>query len=118
MKKLTISIVNFNSGEHLTSCLDSLDKVKGEIDFDVYVVDNGSSDNSLKSAEKKYKDVNFIKNSKNEGFSRAHNLVMKKAKTPFLLTLNPDTKVPLGTLSFMVDFIPSCSAPPYPLFFL
>ena len=105
MKKLTISIVNFNSGDHLSSCLESLEKLKNEIDFDVWIIDNGSSDNSLTSAEKKYKYINFIKNSKNLGFSKAHNLVLKKAKTPYLLTLNPDTIVSAHALPFMVDFM-------------
>ncbi len=105
MKKLTISIVNFNSGDHLLKCLESLDNAKKELDFDVYVVDNASTDGSLEDAQKKYPEFNFIKNTKNLGFGSAHNLVLKKAKTPYLLTLNPDTSIKEGTLSYMVDFM-------------
>ena len=41
MKKLTITIVNFNGGDYLLNCLNSLSKLKNELEFDVVVLDNG-----------------------------------------------------------------------------
>lgn len=105
MKKLTISIVNYNAGNFLVNCLKSLDKVKDELDFDVYVVDNASSDESIKNVKKLFPKFNYIENKENLGFGKAHNLVLRKAKTPYVLTLNPDCEVPSGTLSFMVKFM-------------
>ncbi|KKQ34701.1 MAG: WsbD [Microgenomates group bacterium GW2011_GWA2_37_6] len=105
MKKLTISIVNYNAGKYLLSCLDSLEKVKEELEFDVYVVDNASIDGSLESAKNKFPEFNYISNEKNLGFGKAQNIVLKKSKTPYLLTLNPDCIVPEKTLSHMVKFM-------------
>lgn len=105
MKKLTISIVNYNAGEYLLSCLSSLKEIEEEIDFDVYVIDNASSDGSLEKAKEKYPEYNFIFNKENLGFGSAHNLVLKKVNTPYVLTLNPDTIVFPRTLKFMIDFM-------------
>lgn len=105
MKKLTISIVNYNAGEYLLSCLNSLEKIMDEVDFDVFVVDNKSSDGSIEKSKEQFPKFNCIENKKNLGFGKAHNLVFKKAKAPYVLTLNPDCEVPPGTLSYMIDFM-------------
>ncbi len=105
MKKLTISIVNFNSGEYLLSCLLSLEKVANEVEFDVYVVDNASLDGSLEIAKNKYPKNNYVSNKENLGFGKAHNIILKKANTPYVLTLNPDTLVLPKTLKYMIDFM-------------
>lgn len=105
MKKLTISVVNYNAGEHLIRCLDSLRKIKEEIEFDVYVVDNNSSDGSIESSKKKFPNFNYILNTENLGFGKAHNLALKKAKTPYVLVLNPDTQIPPETLVKMLEFM-------------
>ncbi len=105
MKKLTISIVNYNGGDYLIECLNSLYKVREELEFDVHIVDNGSTDGSIGEAQKKFPQFNYIENQENLGFGKAHNLVLKKAKTPYVLILNPDSEVPPGTLSYMLDFM-------------
>src|SRR3989304_6617324 len=105
MKKLTISIVNYNSGDYLLKCLESLKSIEKELDFDVYVVDNASTDASFSDAKKKYPEFNFINNTKNLGYGKAHNQVLKKANTAYFLTLNPDTYINKGVISFMVNFM-------------
>lgn len=105
MKKLTISIVNYNAGEYLIECLSSLEKVKNEVNFEVFVVDNASSDGSNKEAEKKFPEFNFINNDRNLGFGKAHNIVLRKANTKYILTLNPDSILEPGVLSHMIDFM-------------
>lgn len=105
MKRLTISIVNYNAGDYLLSCLNSLEKVSDEADFDVFIIDNASSDGSIEEAKKKSPKFSYILNSENLGFGKAQNTVLKNAKTPYVLTLNPDCEVPSGTLSYMLDFM-------------
>lgn len=105
MKKLTISIVNYNAGDFLIKCLSSLKKAEKEIDFDVWIVDNASKDGSIQKAREMFPDYYFILNGKNLGFGKAHNIVLRKAKTPYVLTLNPDCEVLPGTLKYMVDFM-------------
>lgn len=103
--KLSIVIVNFNSGQFLLNCLRSLEKVKKEIDFEIWVVDNASNDDSLENAQREFPQHSYIKNSENLGFGRANNLALKKIKTEFILLLNPDSQVPIGTLKFMINFM-------------
>lgn len=105
MKKLTISIVNYNAGVYLLNCLESLRKVENELEFDVYVVDNGSSDNSFKDAQEKFKEFKFIKSESNLGFGKAHNLILKNLKTPYVLTLNPDCEMMPGSLRYVYEFM-------------
>ena len=105
MKNITISIVNYNAGEYLIKCLESLKNVANELSFDVFVVDNKSSDGSIEAAQRKFPNFNFILNKENLGFGKAHNVVLKKAKTPYVLTLNPDCEVLEGTLKYVFKFM-------------
>ena len=105
MKQLTVSIVNYNAGKYLIKCLDSLRKVSNELQFDVFIVDDSSNDNSLNEAKKIFPHISYIENKINLGFGKAHNIVLKKATTPYLLTLNPDCEVPSGTLKYIFDFM-------------
>jgi GT2 family glycosyltransferase len=105
MKKLTITIVNYNGGDYLLNCLESLSKIEDELDFNVVVLDNKSSDGSFIKAQKKFTQFEYIENRANLGFGKAHNIALKKADTPYVLTLNPDCEVPGGTLKYLFDFI-------------
>lgn len=104
MDKLSIVIVNFNSGEFLVGCLRSLRGLK-DIKLEVWVVDNASEDDSLICAKKEFPKLHYIENQENLGFGAANNQVLKQIKTEFILTLNPDTEVRSNTLPFMVEFM-------------
>tara|TARA_B100000941_G_scaffold284244_1_gene254770 strand:+ start:845 stop:1753 length:909 start_codon:yes stop_codon:yes gene_type:complete len=97
---LTIIIVNYRSWDSLSLCLNSIYKKCNK----VLVVDNYSNDHKLKVYKKKYSWVNWIENSKNFGFSKACNIGAQKAKTKWLLFLNPDTIIPKNTLNELIPF--------------
>lgn len=103
--KLSIVLVNYNAGNFLVDCLKSIFLVSDKIDLDVWVVDNNSEDDSLELAKKEFPKVNYILNTDNKGFSAANNQALRKIGNEFILLLNPDTEVPGGTLSFMLDFM-------------
>ena len=105
MQTLTVSIVNFNSGNYVLNCLDSLEKLKDEVDLEIFIVDNASTDDSFKKIKLKFPNCHFISNSENLGFGKAHNLVLKQAKTEYILILNPDTEIKKKVLSCIVDFL-------------
>lgn len=102
---LSIIIANFNSGEYLLRCLESLKKSKDEVSIDVFVVDNASSDESLKNVKNKFPEINYIENKENLGFGKANNIALKKVNTPYVLFLNPDTQVDRGTIPFLIKFM-------------
>lgn len=103
MKTLTIAILNFNSGEYLSKCLESIKNVKGEADISVIAIDNNSTDNSLKIAEEKFKDIKFVRNSDNVGFSKGYNETLKKIKSEYVLLLNPDCLLEKGVIKKMLE---------------
>jgi len=102
---LSIVIVNWNTKDLLKKCLESvLAETKG-LDFEVFVVDNGSKDGSCKMVEKNFPQVKLIENKQNVGFARANNQAIKKSRGEYILLLNPDTVILGNTLKKMVDFL-------------
>src|SRR3989338_8710466 len=74
LEKLSIVIVNYNGGDFLIQCLSSLEKASDEVLMDIWVVDNASSDNSIKEAKKKFPKNNYILNEDNLGFGNTNNI--------------------------------------------
>lgn len=91
---VSIIIINFNGVEYLKVCFESLRKIDYQ-NWEVIVVDNGSSDGSIEFLEKykKFKSLKIIKNSSNLGFAEPNNQGYRKAKGDYVLLLNNDTKV-------------------------
>ncbi|MFL2612721.1 MAG: glycosyltransferase family 2 protein [Flavobacteriaceae bacterium] len=90
MNNISIIIVNYKSWIPLENCLNSLLKQEN-VNTDIIVVDNNSSDNTLEQYKKMFPSVEWIENKKNYGFSKACNIGESKSKYDLLLFLNPDT---------------------------
>ena len=88
-KFLTVIVVNFNSGTRLEKCLAALSQQTIQ-DFDVVVVDNHSSDDSLNFQMPENLGVRVIKLTQNVGFAAANNHAVKAANTGWVAFLNPD----------------------------
>ena len=104
--KLSIIIVNFNTYQFLDKCLKSISENNlSENDFEVIVIDNASKDNSPVLIKKNYPKIILIANKKNAGFAKANNQAIRLAQGEYILFLNPDTIIPSGTLSFMINYL-------------
>lgn len=91
---ISIIIVSYNTSEVLKNCLTSIYKnLSEDISFEVIVVDNASTDNSLEMIKTQFSKVTVIANTENEGFSKANNKGVRVAKGEYLLFLNPDTEI-------------------------
>src|SRR3989344_3855328 len=101
---LSVIIVNYNTGDYLRRCLQSLGPACNQLNCEAIVVDNSSSDGS-EQAVNQFSGITLIKNSRNVGFAKANNIGIKKAQGEYILLLNPDTKVEENTLKVMVDFM-------------
>ncbi|MCM8568169.1 glycosyltransferase family 2 protein [Gramella jeungdoensis] len=96
---ISVIIVNYRSWDSLKECLDSFKEIDAKsYSFEIIVVDNDSADGKLEDFESKYPEVNFIKNSGNNGFANGCNTGASHAKGSFFLFLNPDTKIEEGVL--------------------
>ncbi len=87
------------------NCLRSLLNDINGMDFEIWVVDNNSSDNSVEMIKSMFPDVKLIGNKENVGFARANNQVLREAKGDYFLLLNSDTVVPPGSLRGLWNYM-------------
>jgi GT2 family glycosyltransferase len=106
---LTIIIVNWNGGELIRNCLRSISLAPPSCSYDIVVVDNASSDDSvawLRSNEVTALlpgiVIHTIENSENLGFSKANNQAIAHSSAPMLFLLNPDTEVTAGAIDTLI----------------
>lgn len=94
---VTVVIVNWNSGNQLRSCVDSVIMYGANLDVRIVVVDNGSVDDSERMVED-LKDVTLVRAGVNLGFGKACNLGARNSQSDYLLFLNPDAALYAETL--------------------
>lgn len=102
---LDIIVVNYNSGPHLTNCLESLFRQKNALVFGITVVDNGSGDGSLEQARRRYPDIRYLRNPCNRGFAAGVNQALEQGRAEYALLVNPDVVVLPGAPQRMLDFM-------------
>jgi hypothetical protein len=95
---ISVIIVSWNVKEKLQANLRTLFKSEGDFKYEVFVVDNASSDKSAEMVESEFSQVRLIKNRENLGFAKANNLAIKQARGKYILLLNPDMQVFPNTL--------------------
>lgn len=99
--KVSVVIPNWNGLKLLKVCLPSLKKQSFR-DFEVIIIDNGSTDGSVEFVKKNYPEINLIILEKNIGFSPAVNLGIKMGKGEYFVLINNDTKVDKDCLKMLV----------------
>jgi GT2 family glycosyltransferase len=102
---LSVIIVSYNVREFLRECLTSVKKASENIDCEVFVVDNNSSDGSAEMMRQDFSDLKFIFNTYNSGFSAANNQAIGQSKGDYVLLLNPDTVVEPDTFTSCLKFM-------------
>jgi N-acetylglucosaminyl-diphospho-decaprenol L-rhamnosyltransferase len=98
-------VVSYNVKDLLTACLDSVCGQALAHTFDVWVVDNASSDGSAEMVRVRFPRVRLIANADNRGFAAANNQAIEASKGRHLLILNPDTEIRAGSLDLMIDYL-------------
>ncbi len=104
MERLCIIIVNYNTGQLLARCLDSI-RAQQESDCRVIVVDNASVDESFELVRTGYPEVQCIANDRNLGFAAANNQAIRETEAELLFFLNPDTELQPGCLAEIRAFM-------------
>ena len=102
---ISIVIVNYNSIDYLSHCLNSINKSAGNISVEIIVVDNHSTDGSLDELISCFPGIHFILLKKNLGFGKANNIGVKESSGEYILILNPDTVLEEDTLLTMYEFM-------------
>lgn len=101
---VSIIIVNWNTKKILSDCLRSVYEQAGDVDYEVIVVDNASTDGSLDMIKSDFERVVLLENAQNKGFATANNQGMEIAKGRYVLLLNSDTVVLDGAIAKTVSF--------------
>lgn len=115
MQEVSVIIPNYNGIAYLDGVLASLERQTLK-NFEVIMVDNGSTDGSSAFVTSNYSWVHIIELPENFGFSRAVNEGIRMARAPYVLLLNNDTEVETDFLEEMTAAIHrhkkafSCSA--------
>ncbi len=102
---ISVIIVNWNRRELLRACLRSL-RCQQEVEFEVILVDNGSTDGSLEMAETELAEAGlnrrYIRNPENRGYCAANNQGIAATRGEFIALLNNDAEAEPGWLSALV----------------
>jgi len=113
MIDLSICTVSWNVKKLLKECIESVWSNTKNILFEMTVVDNNSSDDSVQMVQKEFPQVKLIRNNTNAGFTKASNQAIKISIGRYIILLNSDTKVVNNALGVMVKFMdshPDCGA--------
>ncbi len=105
---MTVSIViaNWNTKDLIKQCVDSIfSSVKPELEYELIIIDNGSTDGSVEYLLSLGDKITLIQNSKNFGYAKACNQGMKIAKGKYILLLGSDTIMHKGTIEGCVSFL-------------
>lgn len=103
--KISVIIVSWNVAGSLKRCLESV-FVTQYLNLEVIVIDNASSDNSVKVA-KSFSKAKVIVNTQNSGFPKAVNVGLRQSGGDYILILNPDTRIPKDFFIKALDFAAS-----------
>jgi GT2 family glycosyltransferase len=99
---LTIVIVSYNTAELTIQAIKSIPRKK---DWEIIVVDNASTDDTIVQLKKRFQSIKLIENKKNLGFAVANNQGAAKSQGEYLLFLNSDTIVQDQAIEKMLEFI-------------
>lgn len=102
--QLSVIILNYNVRYFLELCVSSVHKAIANLDAEIIVVDNNSSDDSCAMMKQQFPTVQFIQNNDNVGFPKGNNIGVAKAKGDYICILNPDTVVAEDTFEKVLAF--------------
>ena len=102
--QLSVIILNYNVRHFLELCVLSVQKALSNIDAEIIVVDNNSSDDSCQMMQHRFPNIQLIRNSENLGFPKGNNIGVFQAKGDYICILNPDTVVAEDTFEKVLAF--------------
>ena len=102
--QLSVIILNYNVRYFLEQCVESVQEALLNIDGEIIVVDNNSSDDSCEMMKTRFPNVKLIENTLNLGFPKGNNIGVAQSKGDYICILNPDTVVAEDTFAKILAF--------------
>ncbi len=103
--KTAIVILNWNGAHYLQQFLPALREYTTSPDVDIYVADNGSTDNSLLILGKYFKEVKILLLNRNYGFAEGYNRALAQIEADYYVLLNSDVEVTPGWLEPLLGYL-------------
>jgi len=89
----------------LLACIESIHATVPPLSFEIWLVDNASSDGSVEAVRHSFPNVRCIENRHNLGFAKANNLAIRQASGRYVVLLNTDTVLTPSALSTIIGFM-------------
>jgi N-acetylglucosaminyl-diphospho-decaprenol L-rhamnosyltransferase len=105
MPALDVVIVSYRCEGLLRDCLQSLREHPPGDAMTVHVVDNASGDGTAEMVEREFGEVRLRVSDRNIGFAAANNLAIRDGNAPYVLVLNPDTRITAGALDRLLELM-------------
>lgn len=102
---ISIILVSYNTKDLTRDCLKSVYEKTQDLDYEIYVVDNASSDGSQQMIKEEFPDVKLIESHENLGFGRANNIAIKQSNAKYCFLLNTDTVLVNNAVKILFDFM-------------
>ena len=102
--QLSVIILNYNVRYFLELCVLSVESALQNIDSEIIVVDNNSTDGSCEMMKSRFPNIKLIRNNQNVGFPKGNNIGVAQAKGEYICILNPDTVVAEDTFEKVLNF--------------
>lgn len=103
--KISAGIVTYNNAKVIMPCLSSLIQYTREMDIDIWVYDNASSDDTVLLIRSKFPGVNIIENDDNRGFGYGHNRILAHVDSDYHMVVNPDLRFTPGLVKRLCGFL-------------
>lgn len=103
--RVCIIILNWNGWQDTIACIESIKNLDYE-NYQVLVIDNGSTDDSVRQIRVSFPKLDIIQTGRNLGYSKANNIGIKhalKENVDYILLLNNDAEVTPDFLTVLID---------------
>ncbi|MEE3228779.1 MAG: glycosyltransferase family 2 protein, partial [Chloroflexota bacterium] len=101
---VSVIIVTYNSAQVVAACVDSIINNNQDVEVEILIVDNASTDDTCEIITRNYPDITLISGHGNLGFAAGNNIGFQAAKGRHFLVLNPDTEISSGALRALTDY--------------
>lgn len=106
-KKISGCIVTYNNSEIIKECVSSILEATKNIDFQLYIVDNGSADNTVEIITREFEEVKIIDTKANLGFGHGHNKVLPLINSDYHVVINPDIIMEEDAIGKLTEYLDS-----------
>jgi len=103
--KVAVVILNWNGKKYLEQFLPKLVEHSSLPDVDLFVADNGSTDDSVPFIQSEYPQIKLILFDKNYGFTGGYNKALEQIDAEYFVILNSDVEVTPNWLNPIINFM-------------